>query len=502
MIQILAKISVSDEFKTYMIDKKFTSDLIRILQIIEDEFYSRSIFKKLAGPRRLLLLKLKEGIFDVFINLCNHEIGIIKPDNSSQEYGHLLENIPSISEIQDLLKSLANELNTANDLTEKLCKLRGENNQQGNGEMEDEDHKTSSEGLQASVEVLLKVLKIVENLGRNVVGQYILLNTEYSKIIRNPTPIIYFNDFYTNLIYLASVLMFTKDGEEYSLSILKIIKNFLYCVYLFCYNPLNNQLLNSEKRKSALKVILMKNKSMTLVLPNSQQNVNTISESFTVLEEIMNQKKKELLENRFEYSEQLSSYQNLLTNIDIILFNILCLNNFANANPDYKKDNEKIYIDMDHPKELEQKFKDAEGKDASRETKQPLLDIRGPLNSNHKLSITAMSLIDQSIDDFFVKLNQPLLAWKKGRIHTIARDELGLLENRISFFKYSHLNDFEVENWDYDGCINFNKKRLEVALYLAKPKSSGGIEKYSFRRSQHIRKYLLDLFGRNSIFSK
>src|SRR5687768_6036366 len=111
MIRILSKASKADEFKTYMIDKKFASDLIRILQIIEDALNPNSIFKNMTNARKLLLINIKEAIFDVFTNLCNHDIGIIKPDNTSQEHGHFLENVPSVSEIQDMLKILVHELN-------------------------------------------------------------------------------------------------------------------------------------------------------------------------------------------------------------------------------------------------------------------------------------------------------------------------------------------------------------------------------------------------------
>ena len=504
MVQILARVSKSDEFKTYMIDKKFTSDLIRILQNIEDEFYSHTMFKKLTNARRIILIKLKEAIFEVFINLCDHDIGIIKSDNTSQEYGHLLENIPSISEIQDMLKVLIHELNTANDLVERLNILRGENAQQGDEnattEMNTEDEKISDECVKTSVGGLVKALKIIENLAKNVVGQYILLNTEYSKIIRNPTPIIYFNDFYASLIQLASLLVFKQEGEEYSLAVVRILQSFLYCVYLLCYNPLNNQIQNSEKRKAALKALLLKNK--TIKLPNAALQAGTINESLDSLAEIIGEKKRELLENRFEYASQLGSFNEMMSSFDVILFNVLCLSNFLNSNPDHKKENEKIYVDMDHPKELEQKFKDVEEKEASKEFLLPLLNVRDHTNGPHKLSIQAMSLIDNALNDFFVKPNQPLQAWKKGRIHTIARDQLNITENRISCFKYSHLNDFEVQAWDYDGSITGNKKKLEVANALARTKPHFGDGKHAYKLSENVAKHLLDLFGKYSIFGE
>lgn len=494
MIRVLAKISKSDEFKTYIIDKKFTNDLIRILQIIEDEF-SRSTFKKLTNARRLLLINIKEAIFEVFINLCDHDIGIIKPDNTTQDYGHLLENIPSISEIQDMLKILVHEFNTVNDLLERLGKLRNEDIQHEENGMQDEDQGINDECLEASVRGLIKSLKIIENLGRNVVGQYILLNTEYSKIIRNPTPIICFTDFYSNIVKLTSLLSLTKEEEKYSLLIVKIVKSFLYCLYLLCYNPLNSHILNSEKRKLALKTLLFRNKAK---VPSSPPQKGTIAESLDNLTSIVMEKKRDLDSNRYE--RQLDFAKEIMSTFDIILFEVFCLTNFFNMSNDHKKESEKIYVDMDHPKEIEQKFKDIEEKEAEKAGKYPLiLDIRTGGNSTHKISSQAMALIDHALDDLVGKPNQPLHAWKKGRLHTLARDQLGLLENRISSFKYSHLNDFEVSHWDYDGSVTSNKKRLEVATALTKKQNVVNTNNV-FKLSEQVKGHLFGLFGCRSLF--
>jgi len=488
MMKFLSKLSKINEFKTYMIDKKFANDLIRILQNIEDQLYSHAAIKKITNEKKLVLLHTKQYMFQIFINLCDHDVGIVNPENNSQEHGYLLENIPSISEIQDMLKTILLDINFPPEFMHKLEEM-------GQGDMVEEKDEYQDKITEASIKLIHLALQIVEKLSKNIVGQYILLYTEYSKTVRNPNPITSFSDLFANLIKIISSLTF-KD-ETLELLFIQIAETFVYSIYSLTFNPLNRNLLANDKRKAAIKALLSKSSKVVKLSSPSQQAI-TITESFEGLVEALQNKKKELIAQKGKNVSQLKHFGQIFSTIELILFQITCINNFVNANVEPKKD-EKLYLDMDNPKDIDQKFKEVEEKESAK-PKNTLLVSRRSANSPNKFSSQTMNLIDRGLDDLLTKANQPLTAWKKQRLFNIARDQLGLQENRISHFFYSHLYDFEVTHWDYDGNIAYNKNKLEVYYALRKLFTSKGHKIY--RRDEFAKRVLLDLFGSNTIFGK
>lgn len=400
MLSILLRFSKINEFKTYMIDKKYTNDFIKILQIIDNIFFSPAQIR-ISDEKKFMLANLKGTIFNIFINLCDHDIGISSPDSSSsQDQFYMLENIPSISEIQDMLKTMLQDINLPDEILSIVENL----DSNPTLDIKEEDGSLKKKITIASMENLLSSISIIERLSKNVVGQSILMYTEYSKTIRSPNPILSFGDLLAHFTKLIPVLTFTNSKVDGY--IISCTEKMIYSFHLLAYNPLTNHLINNDKRKQGMKGYLFKNKT---VKSNQSNPFAPIVEFFEPLSKVLSDKAKELL-NKSNLSKVGNS--SIISTISSTLFEINCINAYMNSNLDIKKDEkkeEKFYLEMDNPKDLEQKMKEIEEKEANK-NKFPIFTFRGPVTTSCKLANQSMNLLEKMLDDLITKVNAPWTA--------------------------------------------------------------------------------------------
>jgi hypothetical protein len=267
MLSILVKVSKSNEYKSFMIDKKYTNDFIKILQLIDNIFFSPALLR-ISDEKRLMLANLKGSIFNICINLCDHDIGISNSDSSSQDQIYMLENIPSISEIQDMLKTILPDLSIPEEIIAKLETMDPSQIQ----EFKEEEGDLKRKILISSVQNLHSSLQIIEKLSKNVVGQSILMYTEYSKTIRSSNPIICLNDLLTNIIRIVPIL---NPNSNFDAIIFRCAEKITFSLYLLAYNPLTNHLINNDKRKLGIKGYLVRNKNAK---PNQTNQFSPVME--------------------------------------------------------------------------------------------------------------------------------------------------------------------------------------------------------------------------------
>ena len=286
----------------------------------------------------------------------------------------------------------------------------------------------------------------------------------------------------------------------------------LYCTYLLAWNPVNNSYIMSEKRKIAIKSLLIDKKTQKpySVSKGSITNGVTFIESLEPLDSIIKLKLSYIIENKLYLKESSPYTDKLINSLQMILLHISNLTSYMNMTIDPKKEIDKM-IDLPPPREIEKRFKEIEEKEPFKVDKKPFYVTRKNLSHSNKLTSYCMNLIEKTVEDILVKPNSPFTSWKRARLFNIYRDKLGIRETQFDYFFYSHINDYDIYEWDYDILLTYHRNKADLykkiqkshepATLLRRGEILDDFTNYESKKEE-IKKIIIALFSSDSILIK
>lgn len=470
MCLLIQSLSNTPTFKSFILSNDYTVRFRKIIHAIDDELSTNIGFKNISQEKVQILEHLKVTILKITKICCDQSIGLNVPgtnntyQNNSQlkelesikDQTLILENIPQISQIQDILRSLSASLT----LPKAFLTLYGISESEDQGSRIEEE---TREDWHHQLSALKEALKMIRNLSENTFGQIIILYTEYSKIVSSkPNTIISFYD----IFYQLTQILAKNDPDllpQDSLAI-DILYHMLTSLYWLCHNPASYSFLPSDKRKAAVRSLLL-DKKMTkdpkggATKPN--QPVSTsLAESLEKLQVLVHNKAQSLVEFSVIHTnkdKRLTKSIQYLQKSDFIVRSLI---RYTNLNIEAKKEMDKN-PELPIPRDLEQRFKEIEEKDTTKIVRKEL--AKHSSNSNVALGIWYSK---QVLADVLLKLNTPYTPIKRARILNIAHDQIGFIEPTPLSYSLSRSNNYEVHEWDFDSKVNVTNKHALITAKL------------------------------------
>lgn len=102
-------------------------------------------------------------------------------------------------------------------------------------------------------------LEIILKRGESVVGQSIILYSDYLSHCYTPQPILYLNDLVQCIFKVTEYEKF--EPNQYTVQILAIVELLMYLIVVLVHNPVSMQMIMESKRKNAIYELLFNKKS-------------------------------------------------------------------------------------------------------------------------------------------------------------------------------------------------------------------------------------------------
>lgn len=423
-----------------------------------------------------------------------------------KENYYLVEDIPSVSKHQDICKFLSSFLDFPNLFLRKFLpeqdkiptpsKLNRKASSTSESLKKDYPIRKDSEGMgdpnfNYSDENILALcksinlsLRIIAKMAKNIIGQNVLLYTDYARIIPiKPNPLLNLGEIFLSVLKILShenVDFSTVNKIHYQ--VYKILENMLFSLIHLTLNPnpsgsVGINFYNSEKRKNALKAfILDKNKNQdnhqsllkalsTLLLGYNVKNPHSASllDYFSVLSNLVEKKFSSFTDflQRNQYNKDEESYifcKKIVKKLHISSLELNILIGFM-TNSEYKKDIDKN-IELPNPRDLNTKFEDlnkfmVEKKHlkTSKATIQQI-ETSGNVNYTDKIIKTIQKKIEKSIYELIFEEKKEF--WKESRLGILNIMNINLNIPHVSSFQCPLLSEMNLKYLNLDNITTKN----------------------------------------------
>ena len=352
----------------------------------------------------------------------------------------------------------------------------------------------SEENIMAICKSINLSLRIIAKMSKNLIGQNVLLYTDYLRIIPiKPSPLVNFGE-----IFFSILKILNQDYIEFNYinkihyQVYKILENMLFALINLTINPnpsnsMGISFYNSEKRKNALKsFVLEKNKNyenyqnlskaMNAILQSNNIKNGTnasLLEYLVVLSNLIEKKFKGFTEflSRNLYKKDESNFifcKKIVKKLHVSSLELNILLNFLNNN-DYKKDLDKN-IELPNPRDLLTKFDDLNKfmieKKHLKTSKNALIQIEtsGVINYTDKIIKTIQKKIEKSIYELIFEEKREF--WKESRLNILNIMNISLNIPNVSSFVCVYSNEMNLKYLNLD---NITAKNI---LYERKEENS------------------------------
>ncbi|CAD8112166.1 unnamed protein product [Paramecium primaurelia] len=211
-------------------------DMIKIYKLIdaENDYCDSQPTEK---SYKLLIATLRNQILQIFKKAVDHECGVSQfLQSESQSYQYLIEDIPHITYLQDLLKSLAKNLVKHIEYSED-----------------------SKEYYHLNLISSKLIIEILECTSKNIVGQNILLYSDYTQSPYKAKPIF---QLYT-IVELVQQSILNYNNLPFQSVYTSIIEQFISLLFRLFVSIPNNVIHPGDVRKRAIQTLMF----------NKQENI-------------------------------------------------------------------------------------------------------------------------------------------------------------------------------------------------------------------------------------
>lgn len=416
-----------------------------------------------------------------------------------KENYYLVEDIPSVSKHQDICKFLSSFLDFPNlflrkffpeqekiPTPSKMSRKASSNSEsykkdyprKDSEAMVDPNFNYSDENILAICKSINLSLKIIAKMAKNVIGQNVLLYTDYLRIIPiKPSPLINLGEVFLSIMKILSQenYEFTKINKIHY-QVYKILENMLFALIHLTLNPnpsasTGMSFYNSEKRKNALKVfVLDKNKNyenhqnllkaLSGVLLNFNiKNASTASlmDYFTVLNSLIDRKFKHFTDflSRNLYNKDENNFifcKKIVKKLHVASLELNILLGFL-SNNEYKKDIDKN-LELPNPRDLMTKFEDLNKfmmeKKHLKTSKSSIQQIEtaGTVNYTDKIIKTIQKKIEKSIYELIYEEKKDF--WKESRLGILNIMNISLNLPHVSSFSCPFMSEMNLKYLNLD----------------------------------------------------
>ncbi|EAR94579.2 hypothetical protein TTHERM_00046740 (macronuclear) [Tetrahymena thermophila SB210] len=254
------------------------------------------------------LYALKNDCLKVFTVLMDHEIGLssLNPKhNYSKNYQYLVEDIPQISHQQEFFELVGRQnLEIPQQLLDKILKnsfMKGDEQQMdeeqneepdfNQDEEEDENHiqkslLTSDPNMQTNlIQYVQNIIDILQVSSKNLVGQLIILYKDYIGYAYKSNPSLKLTNL--TLQFMRNILPAKGFAiSNFVLQLIKIFESYLFFISELTIHPLTQQFFYSEKRKNAIKTLIIDETILSEFNFEVDQNCQKQNENGRILEQI------------------------------------------------------------------------------------------------------------------------------------------------------------------------------------------------------------------------